>query len=113
MTPDFSDKTATIHLDYGADSAAFDVGDLYVCSQGLRIKTRWSFALGTELSINFQLTEDAPDGGSRLLKTEGVVVECERDGMGDGYHVTMLFLEMTDDIQTIIRDMSVSLALPG
>ena len=42
-------------------------------------KTRWYFEPGTELSVNFQLADQPRDGGGRMLKTEGVVVDCERD----------------------------------
>ena len=113
MTPEPSDKTASIHLDYGADSADFNVGDLHVCEQGLRMKTRWYFQPGAELSVNFQLSDTDPPHGCRLLKTEGVVVDCQRDENAGDYLVTVLFLEVTDDIQAVIREVSVSLELPS
>ena len=113
MNPDSSDKTASIHLDYGADSADFNVGDLHVCEQGLRMKTRWYFEPGAELSVNFQLGDADPHGPCRLLKTEGVVVDCERDEENADYLVTVVFLEVTDDILTVIREVTVSVALPG
>lgn len=106
MILDPSGKTvASIHLDYGADSADFDFENLHVCTRGLRMKTRWCFAAGTELSVNFQITEPAAPQGVRLLKTQGVVVGCDPAGDGEGYAVTVLFLEITDDIQVLIRDL--------
>ena len=110
MTSDFSDNTASIHLDYGADSAPFDFSSLHICPRGMRLRTRWFFEQGTELSVNFQVADS--DGGcsgrGRILKTEGVVVECrpmdDGDPEGDGYEVTMGFLEVTDDILAAIRD---------
>ena len=107
MIPD-SDKTASIHLDYGADSADFDVQDLHVCRQGLRIKTRWFFEPGAELSVNFQLTEDDAPGAGRLLKTEGIVVDCSRLEDEEMYQVTVMFLEVTEDILTVIREVKES-----
>ena len=110
MTPD-PEKTASIHLDYGADSADFDVQDLHVCRQGMRIKTRWYFEAGTELSVNFQVAEDGGVGAGRLLKTEGIVVDCCRADGGQKYLVTVMFLEVTQDILTVIRDVSASVEL--
>ena len=104
MIPASPGTTASIYLDYGADSAAFDFEDLQICPQGMRLRTRWYFALGTELSVNFQLT-CPPATGRRILKTEGVVVACETCANGGGAYVaTVLFLEITDDILAVIRD---------
>ena len=115
MTSDPSSKTASIHLDYGADSADFDFGDLHICKHGLRLKTRWFFEPGAELSVNFQISDPSREGGaSRLLKTEGVVAECEPIPGGDEYEVTVVFLEVTDDILAVIRDVvGASVVLPG
>lgn len=113
MNPDPSDKSASIHLDYGADSADFNVGDLHVCEQGMRMKTRWYFEPGTELSVNFQLSDTEPSCPCRMLKTEGVVVDCERDDETADYLVTVVFLEVTEDIQAVIREVAVSVALPN
>ena len=107
MIPHSCETTASIYLDYGADSAAFDFEDLHICTQGMRLRTRWHFAPGTELGVNFQVTCDGDASGrGRLLKTEGVVVACEPagKGQGSGYIATVLFLEVTDDILAIIRD---------
>lgn len=107
MILDSSGKTvASIHLDYGADSADFDVENLHICTRGLRMRTRWCFAAGAELSVNFQLTEPPPSNAARLLKTQGVVVDCDPSADGDGFEVTMLFLEVTDDILAVIQDLS-------
>ena len=108
MTSDPSGKAAaSIHLDYGADSADFSFEDLFICSRGLRIKTRWSFAPGAELSVNFQLPAPASyEGwGAMVLRTHGVGGACAREGDG-GYVATVLFLEVTDDILALVRDLS-------
>jgi hypothetical protein len=74
----------------------------------MRLRTRWYFAPGTELGVNFQLScaGGATHGRARILKTEGVVVACDRaNGQdGGGYVATVLFLEVTDDILAVIRD---------
>ena len=101
MISDSSDRTASIHLDYGADSAAFDFDDLFICQRGLQIKTRWFFASGTELSVNFQVSDPGAPGGSRLLKTQGIVAECDAHG-DSAYIVTVIFLEVTDDIRAAV-----------
>ena len=114
MSSDPFDKVASIHLDYGADSADFNVGDLHICSKGLRIKTRWYFEPGAELSVNFQIDDGSRDGGARLLKTEGIVAACEPAATGNGYEVTVVFVEVTDDILAVIRDVAgVTTILPG
>ena len=115
MISDPSSKTASIHLDYGADSADFDFGDLHICPHGLRLKTRWFFEPGTELSVNFQIGDPTGDGSAaRMLRTEGVVAECERAAGGEEYEVTVYFLEVTEDILSVIRDVAgASVVLPG
>lgn len=111
MTSDSSGPTASIHLDYDADSAPFDFSSLQICPRGMSLRTCWYFEPGSELSVNFQLALDGEHARcGRILRTEGVVVECrpwddgESDGSG-GYEVTVIFLEMTDDILTAIREL--------
>ena len=113
MNPDSSDISASIHLDYGADSADFNVGDLHICEQGLRLKTRWYFEPGAELSVHFQIGDTDRDCSCRLLKMEGVVVDCQRDAQDADFLVTVLFLEVTEDIREVIREVTVSVVLPG
>jgi hypothetical protein len=100
------ERTASIHLDYGVDSASFDFEDLYICRRGLQMKTRWYFDPGAELSVNFQWSDGSHGAAPRLLRTQGVVAECERCGEGQDYQVTVLFLEMTDDIRAAIWDLT-------
>ncbi len=111
MISDSSDKTASIHLDYGVDSAAFDFDDLFICQRGLQIRTRWCFVPGTELSVNFQVADQDSDRGSRLLKTQGVVADCQCYGASD-YVVTLIFLEVTDDILAAVKDLASSSSSP-
>lgn len=100
-----SDKMASIHLDYGVDSAAFDFDDLYICQRGLRIRTRWCFEPDTELSVNFQIADADIPGGSKIIRTQGIVADCCSDGTSS-YVVTVVFLEVTDDIRAAVRDLA-------
>lgn len=114
MTSDSSDRTASIHLDYDADSAPFDFSSLHICPRGMRLRTRWCFEPGTELSVNFQLSDPATGSHrrGRIFRTEGYVVECQpMRGGSDGYEVTVAFWEVTDDILAVIRDVLPSAAL--
>ena len=113
MTSDPSERTASIHLDYDADCAPFDFTSLHICERGMRLQTRWFFEEGTELSVNFQMTDPAGTArANRILRTEGSVVDCQpvREGSG-GYEVTVVFWEVTDDILAAIRDFVPSAAL--
>jgi hypothetical protein len=103
------DTTASIHLDYGVDSSAFDFQDFHICPRGLQIKTRWYFDPGAELSVNFQWSDHAGNH-PRLLKTQGIVADCERCAEGTGYRVTVVFLEVTSDIRAAIEELTGVLA---
>ena len=83
----------------------------------MRLHTRWFFEPGTELSVNFQMTNaegGAAAGGrpNRILRTEGYVVECcPAHGGTAGYEVTVAFWEVTDDILAVIRDVVPSMEI--
>ena len=80
----------------------------------MRLRTRWFFEPGTELSVNFQLADPAAGGlrGGRIFRTEGSVVECQPMPNGTvGYEVTVAFWEVTDDILAVIRDVLPSVAV--
>ncbi len=117
MTSDPAGPTASIHLEYDADSAPFDFSSLQICPRGMSLCTRWYFEPGSELSVNFQLTD--PAGGAaagsrphRMFRTEGYVVDCRALSDGDdGYEVTVAFWEVTDDILAVIRDVLPTLAV--
>ncbi len=103
------DITASIHLDYGVDSASFDFEGFHICPRGLEIKTRWYFDPGAELSVNFQWS-DAAGNPPRLLKTQGIVADCERCDRSTDYRVTVVFLEITDDIRAAVEELTGVLA---
>ena len=103
-----SNSASTIHLDYGADSAPFDCHGLHVCSRGMRLSSPWRFDPGAEIAVNFQL-DDGSGAAPRLLKTESVVVDCQPDGRQPHcYRLTMMFLEITDDIRFLIERLAAS-----
>ena len=85
----------------------------------MRLRTRWFFEAGSELSVNFQMAE--PEAGAvggpranRLLRTEGYVVDCQPvRGVVGGYDVTVAFWEVTEDILAAIRDLVPAAALHG
>ena len=110
MSSVLPDITASIHLDYGVDSASFDFEDFHICSRGLQIKTRWYFDPGAELSVNFQWVDAAGRQPARLLKTQGIVADCERCTDSSDYRVTVVFLEVTDDIRAAIEELTGVLA---
>ena len=67
----FSDKAASIHLDYGADSADFDFSDLHICPQGLCLQDALVLRAGRGVERQFPVADtfDAMAGG--MLKTQG------------------------------------------
>ena len=87
----------------------FDFEDFHICDRGLQIKTRWFFDPGAELSINFQWS-DADGNDPRILKTQGIVADCERCAESAGYRVTVVFLEVTADIRAAIEELTNVLA---
>ena len=97
-------SSSTIHLDHGADSAAFDPRDLRVSARGVSLPARWRFEPGAEVAINFQLDDGTPCSRPRTLHTVGVVVDCEADTRVNGiYWLTLLFLESTEDVLTLVQ----------
>jgi hypothetical protein len=105
MSSVLPDTAASIHLDYGVDSASFDLENFHICPRGLQIQTRWHFDPGVELSVNLQWC-DAAGNHARLLKTQGIVADCERCAEGTDYRVTVVFLELTSDIRAAIEELT-------
>ena len=97
-------SSSTIHLDHGADSAAFDPGDLRVSSRGLSLPSRWQFEPGAEVAVNFQVDDGTHGLRPSTLHTTGVVVDCEPDARRAGlFWLTLMFLESTDDVLTLVQ----------
>lgn len=112
-----SSSSSTIHLDHGADSASFDPRDLRVSARGLSLPSRWRFEPGAEVAVNFQLDEGSPGPLPPTLRTTGMVVDCEPDARRAGvFWLTLIFLESTDDVLTLVQalaDYRARLAVKG
>lgn len=97
-------SSSTIHLDHGADSAPFDPRDLRVSSRGLSLPSRWRFEPGAEVAVNFQVDDGTHGLRPSTLRTTGVVVDCEPDARRAGvFWLTLMFLESTDDVLTLVQ----------
>ena len=54
--------------------------------------------------MNFQLDDGTPGLRPPMLRTTGVVVDCEPDARRAGvFWLTLLFLESTDDVLTLVQ----------
>ena len=54
--------------------------------------------------MNFQLDDGTPGLRPPTLRTTGVVVDCEPDARRAGvFWLTLLFLESTDDVLTLVQ----------
>lgn len=107
-------KISSLHLDYGADAQhCADDGLIDVTERGMRMKCRWNFALGTQLSIAF--VGKPANGESGRIEIEGTVVWCEPaevDEAGQSlFESTLLFLDLPDDCRDTFRDMCTRLAI--
>ena len=110
-------SSSTIHLDHGVDSAPFDPRDLRVSARGLSLPSRWRFEPGAEVAVNFQLDEGTPGPLPPTLRTTGMVVDCEPDTRRAGvFWLTLIFLDSTDDVLTLVQalaDYRARLAVKG
>jgi hypothetical protein len=94
---------AAIYLDYGADSSSCDEADFRVCDQGICFKSRWQFVPGTQLAM--VLSCPAADGRTGRVDAEVTVASCEPAGERC-YEVIALFVDVPDDLQQAIRNVS-------
>jgi len=99
---------SSLHLDYGADAQTCEDDDaVEVSERGMRLRTRWQFSIGTQLSVDF-VCQPARRPATRLT-AEGIVVWCEPCGGGE-YESTVLFLELPDELKQSLRELSFRLA---
>jgi hypothetical protein len=99
---------ARLVLDFGVDEQTCESG-LLLDERGMRFVSRWEFSLGTQLAV---LCDSRRAGHSRMpLPIEGIVVWCERlAGTGaPAFDVTVLFLDLPDDLRQSVRDFSLHL----
>ncbi len=103
-----SGRISSLYLDYGADAQTCEHG-VELSERGLRMRSRWHFEIGTELSVAF-VCQHARTGPKRL-SAEGIVVFCEPvPGESKMYESTVLFLELPDDLKQSLRDFSCQFA---
>ncbi len=101
-----------IFLDYGTDGTAGDDAACEVCARGMRFRSRWQFDLGAVLNITFSFQ----DGATARFEAEGLVVECQPDGNGDGgrlHRTTLAFVEVPHDLRAALGKVSARLVFPG
>jgi hypothetical protein len=91
----------SIYLEYGADEHDCDEQEFEICERGMHFKTRWQFALGTQLAVSFSYRD--ADGKMQRESTEGIIVDCERITCSC-HRTTLLFLELPDSLRAVIRD---------
>ncbi len=94
---------ASICLDCGTDECPCDAGDLEVSERGMRFKSPWQFSLGSQLAV--AMDRCGEDGKTVRVKAEGLVVDCEEIAPSR-FHVTVLFLELSNDSQEAIANIS-------
>jgi hypothetical protein len=101
-------RISSLHLDYGADAQSCEDDDaVEISERGMRLRSRWQFSIGTQLSVAFVCHH--PRRGTTRLTAEGIVVWCEPCG-GKEYESTLLFLELPDELKQSLRELSFRLA---
>jgi len=98
-------RITSLSLDYGADDQECGENEVEVSERGMRMRSRWQFEIGTQLSVSFV----CPDSGfgKRRLTAEGIVVWCEPcGGCPASYESTLLFLELPDELKQDLRELS-------
>lgn len=93
----------SIYLEYGADESTCEDQEFEICENGMRFQTRWQFEEGTVFRVAFSSFEGR--GNARCISAEGLVVDCEPI-CPRCYKVTMLFLNVSDELRAAIRDVS-------
>ena len=93
----------SIYLEYGADEATCDDREFEICENGMSFQARWQFDEGTAFRVAFSYIEEG--GNARRISAEGLVVDCEQK-CPHCYTVTMLFLNLSDELRLAIRDVS-------
>ena len=103
MPPEASptDSWSTISLEFGADSAAFNEGDLDLDPHGITLRSPWRFNIGTCLQIKVLLG----DGPSPDIIAEGIVVDCHPDRPGR-YQLTLIFQDPPRELGDAMRRLS-------
>ena len=95
------DGLTAIYLEYGADAHECSHSDLNISERGMVFKSRWQFAVGTQLSLLFAYKDLF--GRPARTEVEGIVVDCEQITTG-GFNHLLIFPEITPELKAAIRD---------
>jgi hypothetical protein len=97
---DAQDADFAIYLDYGIDCCFGNPGDLVISENGIVLRSRWRFPLGTQLAIRICAHPIGPEDYPVCEEVTGMVVSCERIGEGySSFEATILFLDVTEPAQ--------------
>ena len=96
-----------LFLDYGADAVDADTAACEVCERGMRFRSQWQFDLGAVLRVAFAFDDGAP----KRIEAEGLVVECEPDGVKI-YQTTLAFVETPQELRKSLGRVSARLEMP-
>jgi hypothetical protein len=97
---DAQDADFAIYLDYGIDCCFGSSGDLVISENGIVLRSRWRFPLGTQLAIRICAHPIGPEDYPVCEEVTGMVVSCERIGEGSSsFEATILFLDVTEPVQ--------------
>ena len=98
-------RITSLSLDYGVDDQECAEHTVEVTDSAMHMRTRWCFELGTQIAVSFVCQDPAHQ--KRRLTVNGVVVGCELcGGSPKTYQSTLLFLDLPDDLQQCLRELS-------
>ena len=97
---DAQDADFAIYLDYGIDCCFGSSGDLAISENGIVLRSRWRFPLGTQLAIRICAHPIGPEDYPVCEEVTGMVVSCERiEERSSSFEATILFLDVTEPAQ--------------
>jgi hypothetical protein len=89
-----------IYLDYGIDCCFGHHDDLSISERGIVLRSRWRFALGTQLAMRICAHPVGPDDCPVCEDVTGIVVSCERvEERYPCFKATILLLDVTPPAQ--------------
>ena len=71
-------RITSLVFDYGADAETCEEDAVELSERGMRLRSRWQFEIGTQLSI--AVVRTAPRMGQERIAIEAIVVWCEQVG---------------------------------
>ena len=111
---DAQDADFAIYLDYGIDCCFGYPGDLVISENGIVLRSRWCFPLGTQLAIRVCAHAVGPEDYPVCEDVTGMVVSCERiDERYPSFEATILFLDVTEPAQEGLCRVADRLELTG